>query len=133
MSRRTTRRARAGVIFFNNVGYLGMCGHGTIGLVATLAHLGQDRPGHASASIRRSASSTRAACTTAQVTIENVPSYRARTSGVAVDVPGVGEVSGDIAWGGNWFFLVERPRPATSTLANVERLTDFTLAHPRRR
>ncbi len=35
----------AGVIFFNNVGYLGMCGHGTIGLIVTLAWLGRIRPG----------------------------------------------------------------------------------------
>src|SRR5688572_2378377 len=34
-----------GVIFFNNVGYLGMCGHGTIGLMATLAYMGRVTPG----------------------------------------------------------------------------------------
>jgi hypothetical protein len=34
-----------GVIFFNNVGYLGMCGHGTIGLIASLAYLGKVQPG----------------------------------------------------------------------------------------
>ena len=39
------RSCAAGVIFFNNVGYLGMCGHGTIGLVVTLAHLGGSRRG----------------------------------------------------------------------------------------
>ena len=68
----------AGVIFFNNVGYLGMCGHGTIGLVVTLAHLGRIAPGHAShrnARRRRRASSC---TTTARVTVENVPSYRSR-------------------------------------------------------
>src|SRR6476660_1039584 len=37
--------AGAGVIFFNNVGYLGMCGHGTIGLVVTLAQMGRISPG----------------------------------------------------------------------------------------
>ena len=35
----------AGVIFFNNVGTLQMCGHGTIGLTVTLAHLGRMAPG----------------------------------------------------------------------------------------
>ncbi len=94
----------AGVIFFNNVGYLGMCGHGTIGLVASLAFMGRIVPGvhridtpvgvvqaelHADGS----------------VTVDNVPSYRTRTT-VTIEVPGHGAVSGDVAWGGNWFFLV---------------------------
>src|SRR5947209_18442215 len=38
-------RCAAGVIFFNNVGYLGMCGHGTIGLIATLAYMKRMVPG----------------------------------------------------------------------------------------
>src|SRR6478735_8172211 len=98
----------AGVIFFNNVGYLGMCGHGTIGLVATLAHLGRLRPG-------AHRIETPAGVVTAtlhgsgEVSVANVPSYRTR-KGAAVDVDGLGRVTGDVAWGGNWFFLVEHPR-----------------------
>ncbi len=94
----------AGVIFFNDVGYLGMCGHGTIGLVTTLAHLGSIQPGHhrietpvgtVSAELHDDGS----------VTVTNVSSYRYR-SAVPVDVPGYGRFTGDIAWGGNWFYLV---------------------------
>jgi len=92
-----------GVIFFNNVGYLGMCGHGTIGLVATLHYLGAIGPGlhtietpvgHVSATLHADGS----------VTVGNVSSYRWRKH-VAVDVPGHGRLHGDVAWGGNWFFL----------------------------
>jgi len=94
-----------GVIFFNNVGYLGMCGHGTIGLVVTLAHLRRIGPG-----LHRI--ETPVGVVTAKlhpagdVSVVNVPSYRAEKS-VVVDVPGVGPITGDVAWGGNWFFLVE--------------------------
>lgn len=96
--------ASAGVIFFNNAGYLGMCGHGTIGLVATLAHMGRIQPGvhaietpvgivHATLHDDRS------------VSVRNVPSWR-HAHQVAVDVPGYGVAHGDIAYGGNWFFLI---------------------------
>src|SRR6201997_3607264 len=98
------RTCVAGVIFFNNVGYLGMCGHGTIGLVATLAYmnritLGEHRietpVGVVSALLHKDG----------KVTVNNVASYR-RVADVAVKVPSYGEVRGDVAWGGNWFFLV---------------------------
>ncbi|MES2261015.1 MAG: 4-hydroxyproline epimerase [Pseudomonadota bacterium] len=94
----------AGVIFFNNVGYLGMCGHGTIGLIASLAFMGRigagrhriDTPvGVVEAELHADGS----------VTVDNVAAYRARHQ-VAIDVPGHGIVTGDVAWGGNWFFLV---------------------------
>ena len=95
----------AGVIFFNNVGYLGMCGHGTIGLVVSLAHIGQDRAGAASdrdaGRRRRGDAATRtaaSACATCRLI--------AIGDAVTVDVPGHGALTGDIAWGGNWFFLV---------------------------
>lgn len=86
-----------GVIFFNNVGALGMCGHGTIGLMVTLAHLGRVRPGThridtpvgpVSATLHEDGS----------VSVANVPSYRHKSS-VVVQVPGIGAVSGDVAWG----------------------------------
>ncbi len=100
-------RCSAGVIFFNNVGYLGMCGHGTIGLIATLAYLGQissglhwiDTPvGAVQAELHEDET----------VSICNVESYRSAKD-FSVDVPGVGIVTGDVAWGGNWFYLVKTP------------------------
>ena len=93
----------AGVIFFNNVGPLNMCGHGTIGLMVTLAHLGRIAPG--THRIDTPVGVVTATLHDAnRVTLTNVPSYRYR-AGVPLDVPGVGRVTGDVAWGGNWFFL----------------------------
>lgn len=94
----------AGVIFFNNVGYLGMCGHGTIGLVKTLEYMGRISAGvH---NIETPVGTVQASLNDdGSVTIENVPSYRFAKD-VKVEVDGVGPVTGDIAYGGNWFFLV---------------------------
>ncbi|ANI15837.1 MULTISPECIES: 4-hydroxyproline epimerase [Pseudomonas] len=117
--------ATCGVIFFNNAGYLNMCGHGTIGLVASLQHLGLIGPGvhkidtpvgPVSATLHEDGA----------VTIGNVPAYRYRRQ-VPVEVPGHGRVYGDIAWGGNWFFLVSEHGQRLA-LDNVEALTDFTWA-----
>ncbi|MGB0767619.1 MAG: proline racemase family protein [Phycisphaeraceae bacterium] len=115
--------AAAGVIFFNNVGYLHMCGHGTIGLAVTLAHLGQIDPckhrietpvGDVAVTLhddRHTAS------------IDNVPSYRYRKD-VPLNVPGHGTVHGDIAWGGNWFFNVhDHGLPVEP--GNIPALTDL--------
>ena len=111
-----------GIIFFNNVGYLGMCGHGTIGLVASLAHAGRLAPGQlridtpvgpVDAELHRDG----------RIDVGNVPSYR-KAHGITVDVAGVGPVRGDIAWGGNWFFLVDA-RGRRISLQDVESLTDF--------
>ncbi len=113
----------AGVIFFNNVGMLHMCGHGTIGLAVTLAHMGRIRPGTHRLETPVGVVSFEYAGGAA-VTIENVPSYRLAKD-VALPVEGVGTVRGDVAWGGNWFFLVGEHGQALE-LANVERLTDFT-------
>jgi 4-hydroxyproline epimerase len=111
----------AGVIFFNNVGVIGMCGHGTIGLVITLAHLGRLNPGEHR--IDTPVGVVTAKLTTGgDVTVENVASWRAR-KGVSVEVPGLGRVTGDIAWGGNWFYLVEDHRQVLQK-ENVETLTD---------
>ena len=118
----------AGVIFFNNVGYLGMCGHGTIGLVATLSFLKRIEPGEhsietpvgtVSAILRANGS----------VTVNNVGSYRLAAN-VEVNVPRYGKVRGDVAWGGNWFFLVRDHslEGMDLSLKNIERLTDFTWA-----
>jgi 4-hydroxyproline epimerase len=113
----------AGVIFFNNVGYLGMCGHGTIGVVVTLARLGRIGKG-----MHRL--DTPVGVVTVEydgahgVSVENVASYR-HAANVTVAVDGVGSVTGDIAWGGNWFFLVDA-KADNLELGNVERLTDLT-------
>jgi 4-hydroxyproline epimerase len=115
----------AGVIFFNNVGYLGMCGHGTIGVAETLAYLGRIGPG-------TSYLETPVGVVSFdyhgnhRVTVENVPSYR-HASGVRVHAEPYGDVTGDVAWGGNWFFLVEDHRQELE-LANVSKLLDFTHA-----
>ncbi|HKI69737.1 MAG TPA: proline racemase family protein, partial [Verrucomicrobiae bacterium] len=112
----------AGVIFFNNVGYLGMCGHGTIGLLVTLAHLKKIKPGEhrietpvgvVTATLHKNS----------EVSVANVPSWRAE-KGFTADVPGIGQITGDVAWGGNWFYLVENHGMGLS-LANVDLLTDF--------
>jgi 4-hydroxyproline epimerase len=112
-----------GVIFFNNVGLLGMCGHGTIGLIASLAHAGQLRPGAVRIDTPVGAVDARLHAD-GEVEVANVPSYR-HARGVTVDVPGLGAVTGDVAWGGNWFFLTEAGELPLE-LANVEALTDFT-------
>ncbi len=112
-----------GVIFFNNVGYLGMCGHGTIGLVVTLAHMGRIRPGkHLIETPVGTVATT--LHESGEVTIENVPSYRTAKQ-VRVEVEGYGPVTGDVAWGGNWFYLVEH-HGRELTFENVEHLIDFT-------
>jgi 4-hydroxyproline epimerase len=109
--------AAAGVIFFNDVGYLGMCGHGVIGLVTTLAHLG--RIGAGSHAIETPVGTVEAHLhPDGSVSVRNVPSYLHR-GGVAVDVPGYGRFVGDVAWGGNWFFLVS-DHPAESKIAEIK-------------
>ncbi len=113
----------AGVIYFNNVGYLGMCGHGTIGVAVALGHLGRIGAGRHRLETPVGPIAFEYDGANA-VALENVPSYRF-AQGVTVEVDGHGSVTGDVAWGGNWFFLVSE-HGQTLTLANVERLTDFT-------
>ncbi|MEP7342517.1 MAG: 4-hydroxyproline epimerase [Acidobacteriota bacterium] len=113
----------AGVIYFNNVGYLGMCGHGTIGLMVTLAYLNRIGPG--THRIETTVGTVEATLEENNfVSVANVPSYRLATN-VPVEVPGYGPVTGDIAWGGNWFFLVNGNGHQLE-LDNLEALTDFT-------
>ncbi|WP_175254336.1 4-hydroxyproline epimerase [Pseudomonas sp. BMW13] len=118
-------QACAGVIFFNNTGYLGMCGHGTIGLVASLAHLGRIGPGvhkietpvgTVDATLHEDRS----------VSVRNVPAYRYRKA-VTLGVPGQGDVTGDIAWGGNWFFLISDHGLRVAG-DNLEALTRYSAA-----
>jgi 4-hydroxyproline epimerase len=111
-----------GVIFFNNVGYLNMCGHGTIGLAATLAHMGRARQG--TLRIDTVCGVVEARLIDAnRATIRNVPSYR-HAAAVTVDAPGIGPVTGDIAWGGNWFFLMAN-HGQTLSLDRLEALADY--------
>jgi len=114
----------AGVIYFNNLQNLGMCGHATIGLGVTLAHLGRIDPGRhrfdtpvGQVGIDLIDANT--------VSVVNVESYRLAKD-VTVDVDSVGKVTGDVAWGGNWFFLV-KDSPIALTGANIRPLTDLTL------
>ena len=113
----------AGVIFFNNVGYLGMCIHGTIGLVVTLYHMGRiglglhriDTPvGVVTARIENESTAT----------VSNVPSYRTAAD-IQINVPDYGVITGDIAWGGNWFFLIDGQGPEVR-YANIDALQKFT-------
>jgi|SRR5829696_770368 len=114
-----------GVIFFNSVSYLGMCGHGTIGVVATLAYLKRISVG--SHRIETPVGVVVAKLDEeGKVQVANVPSYRLVTN-VTVDVPGFGPVTGDVAWGGNWFFLVKE-HSEDLALENLDRLMEFTLA-----
>ena len=114
------RTCAAGVIFFNTVGLLGMCGHGTIGLAVTLAHLG--RVGSGEHRIETPVGVVTATLhDRSRVTVRNVPSYRYRKD-VTVEVPSLGPVAGDVAWGGNWFFLTAGHGEELHA-RNVERLT----------
>lgn len=113
----------AGVIFFNNVGFLGMCGHGTIGLIKTLEFM--NKIGVGKHKIETPVGTIEAELDTdGFVTITNVPSYRHKKN-VEVEVKDYGKISGDVAWGGNWFFLVEN-HPLKLELANLTELTNFT-------
>ena len=117
--------AAAGVVFFNNAGYLGMCGHGTIGLVASLAHMGRIGVGE-----HRIETPVGTVTTTlhedGSVSVRNVPAYR-HLRQAAVELPGHGTVRGDVAWGGNWFFLVSEHGQRVAS-DNLAALTDYTAA-----
>ncbi|HEX7865833.1 MAG TPA: 4-hydroxyproline epimerase [Variovorax sp.] len=117
--------AAAGVVFFNNAGYLGMCGHGTIGLVASLAHMGRIGVGE-----HRIETPVGTVTTTlhegGSVSVRNVPAYR-HLHKAAVELPGHGVVRGDVAWGGNWFFLVSEHGQRVAS-DNLAALTDYTAA-----
>lgn len=118
-----SEQAVAGVIFFNNSGYLGMCGHGLIGVVKTLEHLGRlqgevallDTPvGTVGAAVNKDGS----------VTIRNVPAV-CHSLDAEIEVLGLGKVVGDVAWGGNWFFLTSLPELRLE-LGNLGKLLEVT-------
>lgn len=116
------RDCAAAVIFFNNVGYLGMCGHGTIGLVSTLAWLGRIDAGEHRIETPVGIVNTRLH-EDGRVSVRNVPAYRHRAH-VEVRIDGLGKIAGDIAWGGNWFFLISE-HDQRLELANTEALVSF--------
>ena len=111
-----------GVIFFNNVGYLGMCGHGIIGVVVSLAHLGRVKPGPVK--LDTPVGPVSAVLTAeGEVSFDNVPSYR-REKDLPLYLPGVGDVNVDLAWGGNWFCLIEQ-HDQRLELDNIAQLTEY--------
>ncbi|MCW8879429.1 MAG: proline racemase family protein [Kangiellaceae bacterium] len=113
----------AGVIFFNNVGYLGMCGHGTIGLAVTLYYMGKIDLGRHT--IETPVGEVEVELHSPnKASIRNVASYRL-TKNITVEVEGIGSVTGDIAWGGNWFFLVQG-HGQTMSVDNVSQLTRYS-------
>lgn len=117
-------RAVTGVVFFNNVGLLHACGHGTIGVAATLRHMG--RIGVGSHTVETPVGEVGVTIgADGAISIDNVASYR-HVKAQRVNVPGIGEVSGDVAWGGNWFFLIES-HGLRLDLSNLATLTDYTL------
>ncbi|MDP1545225.1 MAG: proline racemase family protein [Anaerolineales bacterium] len=126
-----------GVIYFNNVGYLGMCGHGTIGLIASLAYLGKVQPGvirvetpvgvveatlHNPPLPTGEGLGVRAEYPN-KVSVKNIPAYRHLTH-VPVTVDSK-TIHGDVAWGGNWFFLVH-DHGLDVNMSNLETLTEFS-------
>jgi 4-hydroxyproline epimerase len=125
-----------GVIYFNNVGYLGMCGHGTIGLIASLAYLGKVQPGvirvetpvgvveatlHDSPFPQGEGLGVREYPN--KVSVKNIPAYRHLTH-VPVTVDGK-TIHGDVAWGGNWFFLCH-DHGLDVNMSNLEALTELS-------
>jgi 4-hydroxyproline epimerase len=117
----------AAVIFFNNAGYLGMCGHGAIGVAATLAYMSRIAPGPHRIQTPVGVVSVNLHSANS-ATVDNVAAYRHQAD-IQLEVPGYGLVVGDVAWGGNWFFLVKQhPFAVELELENVERLTAFTWA-----
>jgi 4-hydroxyproline epimerase len=114
-----------GAIYFDNAGYLGMCGHGTIGLAVTLAHIGRLKPGRHRFETPVGVVGVELADQNT-ATIENVESYR-HLKDLSVEVAGLGTVRGDVAWGGNWFFLTS-DAPCGLTLANTAKLSEAASA-----
>jgi 4-hydroxyproline epimerase len=127
-----------GVIFFNNVGYLGMCGHGTIGVIASLSYLGRITPGsykietpvgiveatlHPTESPRLLGEGREAGVRYPnRVSVRNIPAYRYLKQ-VPVEIDGR-IIHGDVAWGGNWFFLIH-DHGLHVNLQNLDQLTNF--------
>ncbi|REG83832.1 proline racemase family protein [Marinomonas pollencensis] len=115
----------AGVIYFDAAAVIGMCGHGTIGLAVTLAHLGKIGPGtHKIETPVGIVDVTLKDKNT--VTVTNIDSYRSQKT-VTVEVSGIGKVTGDIAYGGNWCFIIDHS-PVPVIPSNIMALTEVGVA-----
>lgn len=111
----------AAVIFFDNAGYLPMCGHGIIGLTATLEYLGQIKPSGTHRIETPAGVVTAEVHTGGDISLQNIASFRHKKN-ITVNLNGEGAITGDVAWGGRWFFLVDDPRQDLN-LARAEKLT----------
>ena len=119
-----SKECLCGVVFFNNAGFLGMCGHGTMGLIITMVHLGRIQPGMHQ--IETPVGIVEAELHQDQsVSVSNVPSFR-EAKNVSLKIPGGRIIHGDVAWGGNWFFLCE-DHDLELCLSNQRELTDFAI------
>lgn len=105
--------AHLGVVFANDVGYLGMCGHGAIGVATVAVATGMVPAVEPVTEVVLDTPAGVVPCRVAvvggrprSVTITNVPSFLFRQR-VVVPVHGFGKVAADVAWGGNWFAFVE--------------------------
>ncbi len=112
-----------GVIFFNNVGLLQGCVHEKMGVAVTLEHLGRISDGNHRIETPVGVVEVSLG-EDGLISVENVPSFRYGEE-VSVNVPEWGTISGEVAWGGNWFFLVEGQGPPVEA-SNIDALTDFT-------
>jgi 4-hydroxyproline epimerase len=118
-----TPSSRAGVVYFDRAGVLGMCGHGTIGLVATLAHEGRLAPGPATLDTPVGPVRTELHAD-GSVSVENVAAHRTVVDR-SVRLDAETTVVGDVVWGGNWFFVVD-PSPIPLVAARIPELLAFT-------
>lgn len=116
---------KSGVIYFNNAGNLGMCGHATLGLAATLSHLkliGKEpfkiETPVGIVDVENVGPNT--------YSVTNVESYRLYQN-LELGVPGYGKVLGDVAYGGNWFFLAKYP-DIPLHFDHIRALTDLAMA-----
>ena len=120
-----TDAAATGVIYFDRAEVLGMCGHGTIGVARTLRALG--RIGDGSHSLDTPAGSVEVCCLPdGRIRLANVHSRRL-ASGVRLEVPDVGPVTADVAYGGNRFLVVSAPaiplhQPLDALLATTRKI-----------
>jgi proline racemase len=113
-----------GVIYFDVAAVIGMCGHGTIGLAVTLAHLGRIKPGQHQIDTRAGAVGVELLDPNT-VRVRNIES-RLVQQDLSIDVPGLGRVTGDVAYGGNWFFIID-PSPIAVETGNIRAMTDLAI------
>lgn len=114
----TTDDTDFGILFIETSGCLPMCGHGTIGIVTFALEHGLVRP-RQEGKLRVEVPAgivdvhyERAGHRVSSVRIRNVPSYVAET-GIAIEVPSFGSLTVDVAFGGNYYAIVEPQGPYT--------------------